>query len=84
MNPFENVQDNPDRVVVFVQTGERIHGWEVFNGRARYQITGYPGGSAHGRVTVEGEFHRMSKSESSMQIEAGMRRRLAERRELEE
>lgn len=39
----------------------RAHGWEVFNGKASYQITGHPGGSAHGTVSVSGEFHRMSR-----------------------
>lgn len=79
MNPFQEISEDPDRVIVFVQVGTRTHGWEVFNATASYQITGYPRGSAHARVTVEGEFHRMSKSESSMQIEDRMNQAAARR-----
>lgn len=76
MSPFEGVEDNPDRVIVFVQKGDRTHGWEVFDATASYRITGYPAGSAHAQIVVEGEFHRIMKSTSSMQIEDRMRQRL--------
>ena len=63
--PFGQQIRRPRRVVVLIEdeTGKQ-HGWEIFNGRAEYDITGYPGGSAHGRVSVEGEFHRMAREGS--------------------
>jgi hypothetical protein len=58
-NPLEKQIKNAQRVVVLVidENGDG-HGWEVFGPDASYQITGYPGGSAHGTVRVAGEFHR--------------------------
>jgi hypothetical protein len=48
-------------VLVMVDENGRVDGWEVFNATAGYELTGWPGGSAHGTITVSGEFHRMSR-----------------------
>lgn len=63
MNPFGQRIRNPKRVVLLVEDYDGLqHGWEVFDATAEYQITDYPGGSAHGRVSVHGEFHRMKRA----------------------
>jgi hypothetical protein len=54
---------NAKRVVVLVEEeGGRQHGWEIFWPRScSWTWTGLVAGSSHARMTVEGEFHRMSR-----------------------
>ncbi len=60
--PFGKQIPNPARAVVLIIDQDGLqHGWEVFNGKASYEITGYPSGSAHGTISVSGEFHRMAR-----------------------
>lgn len=62
MSAFGQRIRNPKRVVLLIEDHDGLqHGWEVFDANVDYQITDYPGGSAHGSISAHGEFHRMKR-----------------------
>jgi hypothetical protein len=64
------------RVVVLVEDVRgRQYAWEVLQPqRVEWEHLGMISHSAHARVVVTGEFHRMSKSPESREIEAALNR----------
>jgi len=62
MNPLEDQINDADEVILVVIGSDGIqHGWRVLGPVASYEITGYPGGSAHGQIRVSGEFHKVRR-----------------------
>lgn len=66
--------DNARRVVLLIQDANgREYGWELFNpAQVRWDNYSMVNGSAHATIHASGEFHRMSKSPRSREIEQRM------------
>lgn len=57
------------RVMVFIEKDDLIHGWEVLSPqRVEWDFTGTDG-STHAKITVSGEFHRVTKNGDMSMIE---------------
>lgn len=60
------------RVMVFIEKDGLIHGWEVLQPqRIEWDFTGTTG-STHAKVTVAGEFHRITRYGTMEEIASGV------------